>query len=154
MEIGKKIKKIASSKDISVKELAKRIGKTTQAIYDLYNERVSISINMLEKIAIALDEPIFNFFIQSPDSYYDLLPEALPMEEVHKVMHSIHEHAKKGQGLVNLSLILSQQGMFMLEYEFHELKDKLNQETIVRFGNKLYESLVISSPTFPGNEKK
>ena len=90
MEIGKKIKKIASSKDISVKELAKRIGKTTQAVYDLYNERVSISINMLEKIALALNEPIVNFLIESQDDYYDMIPNVVPMEEVHKAMHFIH----------------------------------------------------------------
>jgi len=44
--------------------------------------------------------------------------------------------------------------MFMFEWKFLKLEDKLSQETIDRFGNKLYESLVKSSPTFPVKDKK
>jgi len=64
MEIGQRIKKIAEEKRISAKEVGKMIGHTRQSIYDIYAGKVSINVKNLEKIAIALDEPIINFFTE------------------------------------------------------------------------------------------
>ena len=81
MDIGQKIREVAELKDISTQELANRIGRTRQALYDIYNDRVSVNIEMLESIAKALGEPIANFFIDDPDTYYDNIPQVIPIKE-------------------------------------------------------------------------
>lgn len=145
MKIGEKIKKTAQSKNISAQELAKRVSRTRQAIYDIYSDRVSINVKLLKKIAVALNEPIINFFIEGPDSYYDMIPKAIPIEEINKLMAHIHESAKEGHGLVNLHLIKSSDGMYIMEYEFSELKNPLSEEEINKYGNKLYETTKLIS---------
>ena len=65
MEIGKRIKEIATSKKVSANELAGLLNKTRQNIYDIYLGRVSVNTDLLEKIANVLYEPITSFF---PDS--------------------------------------------------------------------------------------
>ncbi len=65
MEIGRRIKLIAEEKGISVQELANRLGRTRQSIYDIHNGRVSLNTNLLIKIAKELDEPISRFFSDS-----------------------------------------------------------------------------------------
>jgi transcriptional regulator with XRE-family HTH domain len=145
MNIGEKIKKTAQSKNISAQELGKRVGRTRQAIYDIYSDRVSLNVKLLKEIALALGEPITSFFIEGPDSYYDMIPRAIPIEEILKLMAYIHEHAKDGSGLVNLHLIKSKEGMFIMVYEFRKLKMLLSEQEIDKFGNKLYESTLLSS---------
>jgi transcriptional regulator with XRE-family HTH domain len=145
MNIGEKIKKTAQSKNISAQELSKRVNRTRQAIYDIYSNRVSINIKLLKEIALALDEPLWKFFIEGPDSYYDMIPKSIPVEEIIKLMTTIHEMAKEGNGLVNLHLIKSKEGMFIMEYGFRELKNLLSEQEIDKFGNKLYESIKLSS---------
>lgn len=152
MHIGERIKAIAKSKGVSVKDLAKRIDRTTQTVYDIYNNRVNLNVDLLEKIAKGLDEPVFTFFVKDPESYYDMIPNAIPMEEVHKLMQSIQERVKDGEGLVNLYLTQSREGIFILNADFLPLRDKLSEEDINRFGNRLYESLVMSSPKIPGKK--
>jgi transcriptional regulator with XRE-family HTH domain len=144
MNIGEKIKKTAQSKNISAQELGKKVNRTRQAIYDIYSDRVSINVKLLKEIALALDEPIMNFFIEGPDSYYDMIPRAIPIEEILKLMANIHESAKEGLGLVNLHLIKSKEGMFVMDCAFRELKELLSEPEIDKFGNKLYESIKLS----------
>lgn len=145
MKIGEIIKKTAQSKNISAQELGKRVSRTRQAIYDIYSDRVSINVKLLKEIALALDEPIINFFIEGPDSYYDMIPKAIPIDEIIKLMANVHETAKEGMGLVNLYLTKSKEGMFIMEYEFRELKNLLNEQEVDKFGNKLYESTKLIS---------
>ena len=68
MLIGEKIKIIAGSKGVSVLELAKRLGRTRQGIYDIYNSRVSVSVDQLKKIAEIYKHPIMNFLINNQNS--------------------------------------------------------------------------------------
>lgn len=116
-----------------------------QSIYDIYSDRVSINVKLLKEIALALDEPIINFFIEGPDSYYDMIPKAIPIDEIIKLMANVHETAKEGMGLVNLYLTKSKEGMFIMESEFRELKNLLNEQEVDKFGNKLYESTKLIS---------
>ncbi len=151
MNVGKRIQEIAKSKGITAKKLGKIVGRTPQAIYDIYSERVSINVKLLEKVAKALDEPMFNFFIESPD---DLIPNAIPMEEIHKFMVGVHEHAKKGKAMFHIRIHKSREGIYILDSSFAELKDPLEEEELVKLGNQVYESIRISSPKLTVKEKK
>lgn len=154
MNTGKRIQEIAKSKGVTARKLGKMVGRTPQAIYDIYSERVSINVKLLEKVAKALDEPIFNFFIESQDALYDMIPHIIPMPEIHKVMKNIHESVKKDMALVNLSIIKTPQGMFLFDCEFRELKQKLTTEEVDLFRNRLNVSELITNQTFPGKDKK
>ncbi|MCK4827267.1 hypothetical protein KA005_66670, partial [bacterium] len=68
---------------------------------------------MLEKVAKALDVPVIYFFVESKDALHDMVPFIVPMPEIHKLMKDIHESAKKGLALVNLSITKTPQGMFL-----------------------------------------
>jgi transcriptional regulator with XRE-family HTH domain len=146
MSIGSRIKAIAKSKNVSPQQLGSIIGKTRQAVYDIYNDRVSLNVDTLIKIARELKEPVITFLIEDPDAYYDLVPKAIPIEEILKLVSSIHEMTKKGMGLVNLRITKSKEGMFILESVFEELKSKFTEEEINKFGNYVYESFLITSP--------
>ena len=140
MDIGQKIREVAELKDISTQELANRIGRTRQALYDIYNDRVSVNIEMLESIAKALCEPIANFFIDDPDTYYDNIPQVIPIKEFLKHMKHVHEKARRGAGLVNLRIFKSRDGMYIMESEFRDLKVILTEEEIEKFGDQVDES--------------
>jgi transcriptional regulator with XRE-family HTH domain len=143
MTVNEKIKHIASLKGISAQELGTLIGRTRQGVYDIYNGRVSVSVGLMAKIAIALKEPIVNFFIDDPDSYYNMIPQVIPIQEILKHMRHVHEHAKRGEGMVNLRIFRSKDGMYILESEFHELKDKLTGDEIEKFDRQIDESFRI-----------
>ncbi len=146
MSVGRRIQEIAKSKNISPQELAKMIGKTRQAVYDIYNSRVSVNTDVLQKIATALGEPVISFYMGDPDDYYKQVPMAIPIDRILNLMSEIHESAKKGKGLVNLQLSKSKEGIFILESFFTDLKDKLGVAEINKYGNNLYESYMVSSP--------
>ena len=146
MSVGSNIQEIARGKNISPQELGKMIGRTRQAVYDIFNGRVSVNVDLLLKIAKALDKPVISFFKGDPDAYYDLVPMAFPINDILNLMSEIHEYAKKGQGLVNLHLSKSTEGIFILERYYVDIKHKLDDEFINRFGNNLYESYMVSSP--------
>ncbi len=146
MSIGSRIKEIAKSKNVSPQQLGNIIGKTRQAVYDIYNDRVSVSIDTVIKIARELKVPIITLLFENQDAYYDLIPKAIPIEEILKLVTNIHEMTKTGLGLVNLRIIKSREGMFILESVFNELKYKITEEEINKFGNYVYESYVATSP--------
>jgi transcriptional regulator with XRE-family HTH domain len=146
MNIGSRIKEIAKSKNISPQQLGNIIGKTRQAVYDIYNNRVSISIDTLIIIAKEFKLPIIDLIFENPDPSYDLMPKYVLIEEVLKLITNIHEMTKKGSGLVNLRIIKSREGIFIFEYFFSELKSKITEEEINKFGNYVYESYLATSP--------
>ena len=114
MSLGSRIKEIAKSKKVSPQQLGNIIGKTRQAVYDIYNDRVSVSIDTVIRIAKELKVPIITLLFENPDAYYDLIPKAIPIEEILKLVTNIHEETKKGFGLVNLRITKSSEWMFIL----------------------------------------
>ena len=154
MNINQKIKQIARQKNLSAKELGKRIGRSSQAVYDIYSGRVSVNVKLLEKIAKALNEPVFKFFIESPDDYHSMMPNAIPMEAIHKLMVDVHEYAKKGEGMFHMRIHKSTEGIYILDSSFAKMKKPLKQEKLVKLGNQVYESIRISSPKLTREEKK
>lgn len=154
MNIGQRIKEIAISKNVSARQLGEMIGRTKQATYDIYSQKVSVSTHLLEKISKALDVPVVYFFVESEDAIYDMIPYIIPMPEIHKLIKSIHETATNGFALVNLSITKTPEGMFLFESESRELKKDLNDEEIDKFRNRLNVSEIITSPTSPWKDKK
>ena len=140
--VGGRIKEVAESKNITTQELADRIGRTRQSIYDIYNGRVSLSVDLLIKIAHELKEPVFNFFIDDPSSYYDMIPNALPIEEIFKHMKHIHENAKRGAGLVHLRIFKTKEGMYILDSEYRDLNQDLSENDKEKFGQQIEESII------------
>jgi len=144
--IGRRIKEVAKSKNVSPQQLAAVIGKTRQAVYDIYNDRVSVSIETIIIISRELKIPLGDLIFDDPDAYYDLIPKAIPIDEVLKLATEIHKSVKEGFGLVNLRITKSSEGMFILESVFKELKSKISEEEINKFGNYVYESYLATSP--------
>ena len=143
MNIGHKIRHIAESKNVSTQQLGKLVERTRQGIYDIYNARVSVSVDLLVKIAEALEEPIVNFFIDDPDSYYDMIPQVIPIKEILKHMKHVHEHAKLNSGMVNLRIFRTNDGMYIMESEFRELKSDLTDVEKDKFQKQVDESYAI-----------
>jgi transcriptional regulator with XRE-family HTH domain len=143
--IGRRIKEAARSKNVSSQQLAAIIGKTRQAVYDIFNDRVSLSIETIIKISKELKIPLSDLLFDDPDRYYDLMPKAIPVDEVLKLATEIHKSAKEGLGLVNLRITKSREGIYILESIFRELNLKLEEEEINKFGNNVYESYLVTS---------
>ena len=74
-----------------------------------------------------------------------MIPKVIPIQEIMKLMANIHESSKEGLGLVNLYFIKSNEEMYIMEYEFRELKNLLSEQEIDKFGNKLYENTKLIS---------
>lgn len=61
MSIGLKIKELASEKNITLADLAKRLGKTKQAIYEMV-EKEDVNTSILKKLCSEFNVPISYFF--------------------------------------------------------------------------------------------
>jgi transcriptional regulator with XRE-family HTH domain len=144
--IGRRIKEAAKSKNVSAQQLAAVIGKTRQAVYDIYNDRVSVNIETIIIISRELKIPLGDLIFDDPDAYYDLIPKAIPIDEVLKLVTEIHKSAKEGFGLVNLRITKSKEGIFIFDSVFKELKQILEEEEIIKFGNNVYESYLVTNP--------
>lgn len=64
MNIGKNIKLIRTSKNISQKELAEKIGVTPNYLSMIENEAKKPSLSLIEKLAQALGTPLTMFFTE------------------------------------------------------------------------------------------
>jgi len=146
MKIGERIQQIAKSKDISAQKLGEAIGRTRQAIYDIYNGRVSVNVDQLLEIAKVLKEPVGNFLITNPDAYYDMIPNVIPIQEILKLSKQIQEHAKRGEGMVHLRIFKTPDGMYIMESEFRALKDMIEEERISKFEANIEESKEVCFP--------
>ncbi len=142
MNVGEKIKQVADSRSITAQDLADRLGRTRQSIYDIYNGRVSLNVDLLMKIANELKEPIHNFFIDDPNSYYDMIPNVIPIEEIFKHMKHIHENTKRGAGLVHLRIFKTEEGMYILDSEYRDLNQELSENEKEKFGQQVEESII------------
>ena len=148
MKIGERIKTIAKSKGYTAQQLADKIGKTRQAVHDIYSGRVNVNLDQLKAIAIALKVPLPLIMVDSDDELYDLIPFMIPMKEIHKLMENIHDMVQKGSALVNLSIMQSLEGMYIFDYEFRPLESKLSKDEIEKFQNRLNVSFKITPPLF------
>lgn len=153
MEIGLKIREIADRKKVASKELGDKIGRKRQAIYDIYSGKVSVNIDLLEKIAAALDEPIINFFDGQVKPEIDrqglkeviksILDEVLTKYYIHytileQLSKEIHDNALKQQGLVHLRVERADNEI-ILSKEYKELKNKIKNEELSKYANNILD---------------
>lgn len=61
MSIGLKIKELAGKKNVTLADLAKRIGKTKQAVYEIV-EKDDVNTAILRKLSEVFNVPIGYFF--------------------------------------------------------------------------------------------
>lgn len=61
MSIGLKIKELAGKKNITLADLAKKIGKTKQAVYEIV-EKEDVNTALLRKLSDVFNVPIGYFF--------------------------------------------------------------------------------------------
>lgn len=61
MKIGLKIKELMIQENIEVSELAKKIGKTKQAVYDMLDKE-DVNTSLLKQLATVFNVPITTFF--------------------------------------------------------------------------------------------
>ena len=64
MHIGSEIKKIVIEKNISITELANKLGRTRALMYDIY-ERQSIDTELLLKLSKILNFNFFSLYVNS-----------------------------------------------------------------------------------------
>lgn len=67
MDIVEKIKFLLKEKGYSLRFFAKKIDYSTTAIYNIFNGRTSMSVELLEKISKALDVHISYFYEKNTD---------------------------------------------------------------------------------------
>lgn len=65
MEIGLKIKELMVKEKIDIPELAKKLGKTKQAIYDML-EKKDVNTSLLRDLSSIFNVPISIFFEEEP----------------------------------------------------------------------------------------
>ena len=68
MCIGLKIKELASKENITLAELAKRLGKTKQAIYEMV-EKDDVNTSILRRLCHEFGIPVTFFFEDDPTSF-------------------------------------------------------------------------------------
>lgn len=65
MEIGLKIKELMVKEKIDIPELAKKLGKTKQAVYDML-EKKDVNTSLLRDLSSIFNVPISIFFVEDP----------------------------------------------------------------------------------------
>lgn len=153
MDIGKRIKQVAEDKKVSVIELARKLAKSRQAIYDIYSGKVSVNFELLEKIALALDEPIERLVAEDSKLAVDrqalleiiveILQQVLSAHYVHiadlqALGKEVHDHAREGEALVHLRYV-HQQGQGAWVTDYRKLGRKLNESDLARYADQLLD---------------
>jgi transcriptional regulator with XRE-family HTH domain len=147
MEIGQVIKIIARNKGFTASKLGEKIDRTPQAIYEIYKGRVSVNIEMLKKIATALETPVNEFFKGWGDDIQSYEFKILPREK------KIYKRSEKGLTPQEKRLNRENEKIAELEMSIKE-KEKL----IILTEDKLYEVFkeiahIISDKTFSDHDK-
>ena len=67
LQIGQKIKYYRTNKNMTIKELAANAQITTSMLSQIERGQANPSLNTIRLLSVALDEPIFRFFIDEED---------------------------------------------------------------------------------------
>lgn len=123
MNIGLKIKELASKEKLDVSELAKRLGKSKQAVYDLL-EKEDLNTSILKQLSQILNVPITAFFQEK-------LETQNVQEELEKARMEI-EHLKAENAMLRYKEKKSAKVVVELDVDEDEfvkmgLKDKVIQ---------------------------
>lgn len=91
-----RIKEYCDQKGISISDLAERIGISKPGLYRSIQEK-SMKVDTLEKLAVALDIPIWSFFNINPEEKYKaaLLEAENKIVELNKVVNDLRLDIEK-----------------------------------------------------------
>lgn len=67
LQIGQKIKYYRTNKNMTIKELAANAQITTSMLSQIERGQANPSLNTIRLLSVALDEPIFRFFVDEED---------------------------------------------------------------------------------------
>jgi transcriptional regulator with XRE-family HTH domain len=154
MEIGQKIKEIAESKNISAKDLGDRIGRTRQAVYDIYAGKVSVNVELLNKICAVLGVEVYTLFTdendlpQTKDELKRIIGNVTSQIinnnyifaiHIRELMVNVHMKAKEGMGLINLEF---NSKLNAIDYPFVEyyqpLKMAISKKDLQKYSDNIY----------------
>lgn len=154
MNTGLRIRHLAEERKISVKELAGKIGRTRQAVYDIYSGRVSVNVELLTKICKALDIEPYEFFLEGKNpgrskeellnfmnKIFGYIIEKNYVHRMHiqQLMSNIHSKSSYGDGLACLSY--NNEGKnyeYPFKEEYRPMKNKLTEEDLRNFSTVVY----------------
>lgn len=121
MSIGLKIRELADKKNITLADLAKRIGKTKQAVYEMV-EKEDINTSILRKLSSEFNIPISYFF-----------------EEGETSMQIVADNHSQAVGIGNITQSSERVENSLLEERVKHLEELLaEKERLI----KVYEKLV------------
>jgi len=154
MEIGQRIKEMAESKNISAKELADHIGRTRQAIYDIYRGKVSVNVEMLSKICEKLNIEMPELFIPESNKLpnaedlkklirmvfaYILERNYISIDHIVKLMTNIYLNINNGKGLARLELADNlNNDVYPFKEDYKTSKEKLSDKELKDFANSIF----------------
>lgn len=122
--IGLKIKELASKEKIDVSQLAEKLGKSKQAIYDLYAKE-DVNTSLLRELSVILNVPIITFF-QDEQEYNTDIQEKLEKakEEIERLNNLV---ASLKAGKVSPTKVVVEFDVSPDEFIKMGLKDKIIQ---------------------------
>jgi len=74
LHIGLKIKELASKENLDVSQLATKLGKSKQAVYDLFSKE-DVHTSVLRELSGIFNVPIIAFFQEGDDANKDIQAE-------------------------------------------------------------------------------
>ena len=81
MNIGYKIKQFREEKGITQQELANRIHKAKSSLQKYESNSTSVTVDILEDIANALDIPIVQFFYEDYDDILSIIKDRFGLKD-------------------------------------------------------------------------
>lgn len=131
MGIGLKIKELMGQKKIDSVRLAKRLGKTKQAIYDMLSKD-DINTSVLRELSEIFEVPIAYFFDENSDNRYS-------QEEVDSLKNEIEELKEEVQRLRELKLPQKDDRLYDLWMLF--MKNQAQHQEIMKEMANIYKVL-------------
>lgn len=122
MSIGLKIRELADKKNLTLADLAKRIGKTKQAVYEMV-EKEDINTSILRKLSSEFNIPISYFF-----------------EEGETSIQIVADNHSQAVGIGNITQSSEGVGNSFLEERINHLEELLaEKERLIKVYEKMME---------------
>lgn len=110
MNIGLRIKELAIKEKLEISEIAEKLGKSKQAVYDMLSKQ-DLSTSVLRELSVILKVPITAFFQENDDFYTgDSIQEKLELayKEIERLKMKVEElsvrHRKPTRVVVELDV--------------------------------------------------
>lgn len=122
MNIGLKIKELASEENITLADLAKRLGKTKQAVYEMV-EKEDVNTSILKKLSSEFNVPI-SYFFESDEAGVQV----------------IAHHNSQAVGIGNITQSGDQAEISLLKEKIKHLEELLaEKERLIKVYEKMME---------------